>query len=1056
MPHIPPAEQSEQSVKPDPDTSSPGEPGNGEPTLEIDDVQASESDGTMHFAVRLSGAFSSPITVSYATEDGTATRGEDYHHAVGTLTFGVGFTTTQQIRIRLVNDVIQEDDETLSLRLSDPSGASLPAPVAAGTIVDDDRRSVTLAPAMLNVREGGTGSYTVKLDSQPTGPVTVTPTTASPELALTPTALRFTQADWDQPQPVTVAAAQDSDTLTDAPAQIPHTAEGGGYDHVGARLTVIIVEDDVSTLAVANSQASEWAARMQFVVTLSLASSDVVTVQYATSGDSAVEGRDFRHASGTLHFPASSTTAQTIEVEVVDDALNEPDEQFTVTLSNPAHAVLAGGDTTASVTGIIEDDDAPPRLTVADADTTTEGAPEGALHFVVRLDPASGREVTVHYATIDGTAHAGSDYRAAQGTLTFEAGTTTQTISIAVLDDHQSEHTETLMVRLSTAVHATLASPGRAATGTIEDDDLSQLSIAGATLTEGSGNGTLDFIVALNPGAKQNVTVDYASADGTAVSGSDYTSVAGTLTFVAGDTTHTISVPVLTDDMEEDSETLTATLSNPRGATISYATATGWIINHGDVAPLALSDMRVIGGFSMYPAFASDIHHYALVCGGSTTLEVRAQALRDNARLTLLRADPHRNVVGRGTLSTRVTVERSDDVAIELSDADDTVRYVVHCVPPDFPRIRVLRKAADVSAGLIFIAPPRYMAIIDNNGVPRFTGPRYARNFRRVDHATVVNGKTVWYLSGLQLLDRSFHPIALMPLIGTHLSYSTWHDSLITDEGNFTVVADSDSTRDFSEWSDTRGNPYPEMQQTKDSIIQEQTMAGVVKFEWNSWVHRDVLNVGNDCTVVSFPNRYAYINSVQFVDGDYVVSLRGCAQVLRIDRQTGDVVWKLGGTDPGADIGTEYLEIVDDPDGEFCGQHHPTLTRQGTVVLFDNGVHCLGPRTRKPPFSRVVEYDITSGKRAVMINEFRLPSRQGYAHFHGGVSVLDNGRWLITWGTRRKVQVTADKRVAISEVEPGTGDVLLEMSMSVDSSPVSTYRVHREPEAEIEIPLSLP
>ena len=1035
---------------------APGVRGNGEPALEVDDVQASEADGTMHFTVRPSGAVTRPVTVSYATEDGTATRGEDYHGAVGTLTFGVGLTMAQQIHIRLVNDLIQEDNETLSLRLSDPRGASLPAPVATGTIVDDDRRAVTVAPATLPVREGGAASYTVKLDSQPTGPVTVTPTTASLELSLTPTVLRFTQADWDQPQTVTVAAAQDSDTLADAPAQISHTVEGGGYDRAGASLTVTIVEDDVSTLAVATSQASERAGRMQFVVTLSIASRHIVTVPYATSGDSAVEGQDYIHASGTLHFPASSTAAQTIEVAVVDDALDEPDEHFTVTLSNAAHAVLAGGGTTAAVTGIIEDDDAPPRLTVADADTTTEGAPEGTLRFVVRLDQASGREVTVHYATADGTAHAGSDYRAAQGTLTFEAGTTTQTISIAVLDDSQSEHTETFMVRLSVAVHATLASSGRAATGTIEDDDLPQFSIAGATLTEGSGNGTLDFTVTLNPAARQNVTVDYASADGTAVSGSDYTAAAGTLTFHAGDTTQTISVPVLTDDMEEAPEKLTATLSNPRGATIAYATATGWIIDQGDVPPLTLSDLRVIGGTSMYPAFASDIHHYALVCRASTTLEVRAQALRDNAQLTLLRADPSQNVVGAGTLSTRVTVEPSKDIAIELSDADGTVKYVVHCVWPEFPRIKVVRKSADVSAGLIFITPFPFSAIIDNDGVPRYTGYAHGRDFFRVDDANVVvNGRKAYYLSRLRLLDQSFKIIARIDL-GTHLHYATWHDTLITDQGNFALVANSESTRDFSDWLDKDGNPYPEKQPTMDSIIQEQTMAGVVKFEWNSWDHRDVLKVGNDCRVVSFPDRYAYINSVQFVDDDYVVSLRGCAQVLRIDRDTGDVVWKLGGTDPGADVDTEYLEIVDDPAGEFCGQHHPTLTRQGTVVLFDNGVHCLGPRKNQPVFSRVVEYDITSGTSAVMINEFRLPRAQGYAHFHGGVSVLDNGHWLITWGTRSRVQVAADQAVAISEVEPGTGNVLLEMSMSVGSWRVSTYRVHREPEAEIEIPLSLP
>ena len=100
-----------------------------------------------------------------------------------------------------------------------------------------------------------------------------------------------------------MTAKQDDDALADAPLEIAHTANGGGYEGVtGPTVTVTIVEDDVPTLAMAPAQASEQAARIAFAVTLSQASDEVVSVNYATSGATAIEGQDYTEASGTLRF----------------------------------------------------------------------------------------------------------------------------------------------------------------------------------------------------------------------------------------------------------------------------------------------------------------------------------------------------------------------------------------------------------------------------------------------------------------------------------------------------------------------------------------------------------------------------------------------------------------------------------------------------------------------------------------------------------------------------------------------------------------------------------
>ena len=107
------------------------------------------------------------------------------------------------------------------------------------------------------------------------------------------------------------------------------------------------------------------------------------------------------------------------------------------------------------------------------------------------------------------------------------------------------------------------------------------LSVANATAAEpGAGqSATLDFVVTLNRAASGTVTVDYATSDGTATAGADYTAASGTLSFAAGETSKTVSVTVLNDAHDEGSETLTLTLSNATGAVIGDGQATGTITN---------------------------------------------------------------------------------------------------------------------------------------------------------------------------------------------------------------------------------------------------------------------------------------------------------------------------------------------------------------------------------------------------------------------------------------------------------------------------------------------
>ena len=1106
MPHIDAAQDSHADTPASGPAEPAGPPEPAEPAddtagLTIADASSGEADGVVRFTVSLSVASGVPVTVAYETEDGSAKAGADYEAASGRLTFAAESTVAQQIEVRLRDDRVDESGETFTVRLSGPKGAPLAVTTATGTILDDDTRAVAVEPSELYVTEGDTASYEVTLRSEPTAPVTVTVTAGTETGALTvdPDRLTFTADNWSDAQEVTLTAAQDNDALADAPVELAHMASGGGYDGVAApAVTVTIVEDEVPTLAMAAAHASEQARRIVFEVTLSQASDEAVTVDYATTGsidDTATAGKDYTPTSGMLRFPARSTAAQPVAVTVNDDALNEDTELFTVTLRNAANAQLAGGAETLTARGLIEDEDPLPELRIGDG-SLTEGSGDGSMRFVVRLDAASGRTVTVRYATANVTATAGRDYTRVSGTLTFGAGTTVRTVTVPITDDALDEQdSEQFTVTLLAAVNATVGTAH--GTGTIEDNDQApELNIADSELTEGAADGTMRFAVQLDPASERTVTVQYATADGTATAGADYTAGSGTLTFRAGTTTATIDVPILDDSTGEEPETFTVTLSNATRARLSASFATGTIaddddstitdpVGPGNSTPLELSSLEVTGGSTMYPPFDADILHYALTCSGSPTLGVAAVTERAGAQLTLLRADTadtaDNAVSTTGTLNASVTVGGDHDVAIEVSNDGQTRTYVVHCLPDSFPTVNILTKTDQVKDGLLLLTPTyggysdrvTYMAVLDNNGVPRFHQLLTDTNFWAMNFKYHGGGRySVARRAALNLADSSFGnwqidlldtKLQVTSTVGTvsPLSQTDGHDFQITSGGHYVMLAYyDDELRDFSDYGGSAS------QRVRDSVIQRRTAAGASQFTWNSWDHRDVLRVGNDCKVGSPIVTYAHLNGLQLLsDGDYVASFRGCSQVLRIDGSTGAVVWKLGGTAPPEDSSTEFLELVEHSDDdvieEFCGQHHVTLTSSNTVVMFDNGVQCIGARKNSTAFSRAVEYDISSGTQAEYKREYRLPGTHGYFPYRGGVHVLQgfggSVHWLISWGGSATGRTVAlDRTIAVSEVDPANRTAHLEVNMYKGSLDAWSYRVYRVPESAVDLPRNLP
>jgi len=335
------------------------------------------------------------------------------------------------------------------------------------------------------------------------------------------------------------------------------------------------IQNDDVTVSIGDATVPEGDAgtvALVFNVTLSAPKNNLtLTVDYTTQNNSAQAPADYTATSGTVTF-LPGETAKTVTVYANGDTTWEGLENFFVNLSNVVNCSL--GD--AQGVGSIQNDD----VTVSIGDVTMMEGNGGttAFDFAVTLSaPKDNLTLMVSYATANNSAQAPSDYAATSGVVTFLPGVTSQTVTVQVAADLALESLENFYVNLSNAVNCSLGDAQ--GLGFIQNDDVQgSLSIDDLSYPEGSGGQTpFAFTVTLSPPSASTVTVQFATANGTAIAGQDYVSGSGTVTFAAGETTKLVTVNVIADTLEECDETFVVNLSNAFGAPISDAQATGTI-----------------------------------------------------------------------------------------------------------------------------------------------------------------------------------------------------------------------------------------------------------------------------------------------------------------------------------------------------------------------------------------------------------------------------------------------------------------------------------------------
>ena len=556
------------------------------PALSVADAAGDEDVGALEFAVALSAPSGIEVSASYATADGTATAGGDYAAATGTLMFAPG-EVSRMIAVSVIDDSLDEPDETFTLVLADPRGATLGRGSALGTIRDDDEPPALSIAGDTGPEDVGELVFSVTLMARAPTEVTVNYATMD-DTAIAgddygPVEGTLTFAPGETARTIRVAVVDDALDEADEESFAVTLSGPSGATLAHALATGVIRDDDEPpALSVADAAGDEDVGALEFAVALSAPSGIEVSATYATKDGTATAGGDYEAATGTLMF-APGEVSQTIRVAILDDALHEADEEaFALSLSAPTGATLDA----ATATGVIRDDDEPPAVSVADAAGDED---IGALEFAVSLSAPSGIEVSASYATKDGTAAAGSDYAAASGTLVFAPGEVSQTIRVAILDDalHEADE-ETFALSLSAPTGATL--DAGTALGTIRDDDEPPaLSVADAAGDEDIG--ALEFAVSLSAPSGIEVSASYATKDGTAAAGSDYAAASGTLVFAPGEVSRTIRVAILDDALHEaDEETFELSLSAPTGATLDAGTALGTIRDDDEPPALSVAD----------------------------------------------------------------------------------------------------------------------------------------------------------------------------------------------------------------------------------------------------------------------------------------------------------------------------------------------------------------------------------------------------------------------------------------------------------------------------------
>jgi hypothetical protein len=414
-----------------------------------------------------------------------------------------------------------------------------------------------------------------------------------------------------------------------------------------------------------------------FTVTRSeVGSGQAVTVGYATGPVTAQSGIDFVPASGTVTF-APGELSRTVGVEIVGDALDEPDEFFHLVFQNPQGAeIIVVHDPSCF---IVDDDATQPPVSI-NGTSLVEGD-SGNTAATLQVSFAGTAGATVAWETRTDTATSGVDFVPASGVLTFAPGETTKTVQVEIIGDTLLENDEIASVRLFDAQGASI--PFAFGSVQIVNDDGPRLSIADLAVGEkDAGASPVQFTISFDTPSPQITRFRYVTQPITATANWDFSTTSGMLVVPAGTSSVTVAVPILGDTLVETDETFRVRLSDIFGGVLLDPEAVATILD--DDEPAVLGELRhgtsYVGELATH-ASGPDLDDFPFVQQPYASYEVVIDGVSGDARpLQLERRGSGGSVLQTGApVGTGGSVGMRWRVAANAPVTDETVRVAGAC-----------------------------------------------------------------------------------------------------------------------------------------------------------------------------------------------------------------------------------------------------------------------------------------------------------------------------------------------------------------------------------------
>lgn len=588
-------------------------------------TDAAEGGAAGSFVLTRSGDTSAALDVTVAPVSGLAIKTTDYslspdYVASGSLykfTIPAG-QSSLTVNVAAVNDALQEGPETVKLQLSVGSYQVRSSGVAIVTIADDDTTLPVVSAAATDFyaseTPGDNGTFIISRTGS---------TAAALNVAVAWSGTAANGTDYTSlPTTVQIPAGQASAILTLAPIN-ESLVEGledatltvsnnAAYirDTSAQTATVTITDDDVPVVSVTASDASASETNRDpglLLITRSGPTSNPLTVYYGVAG-SALHGTDYQLLTGQIVIPAGATSVPVV-ITPYDDDLGEGDpETVTFNLATYNSAYQLG--TAYSATVNIADNDDQPMISVRA--NTTAGEPSTTGNFIIRALGSATGNITVNY-TLSGTATAGSDYTAPSGSVTLSAASANEvTVNIPVINDSLPEDTETVVMTLTPGAGYRIFNDG-SATLRLEDEDSGDRVMVSAwhdSVAEATTADTGKFYFSRKNTAG-DLAVSYAIA-GTAVNGTDYTAISGTITIPDGASGADLVITPVNDTLVEGTETVTLTVLSSTGYGVDLPSAATLYIGDNETLPISVGYQTATGTTTEAPGALGEYRDIAV------------------------------------------------------------------------------------------------------------------------------------------------------------------------------------------------------------------------------------------------------------------------------------------------------------------------------------------------------------------------------------------------------------------------------------------------------------